>query len=159
LVAEKKVALTYEGIRELEEELKLLKVTRRKEIAQKIKEARSQGDLSENAEYDAAKDEQARNEARIVVVEKMLRNAELIDEEESDKDSVSLGSTVTIRDEDSNEYETYTIVGTAETNPAKMRISNESPVGAALLGRKIGETVEINLPDDETIVYKITEIS
>jgi len=155
---EKKVVLTYEGIRELEEELKVLKVTKRKEIAQKIKEARSQGDLSENAEYDAAKDEQARAEARIVVIEKMLRNAEVIDEEELDRDSIMLGSKVTVLDMEFDESLTYTIVGTAETNPSKNRISNESPVGAALLGRKAGDVVEIDAPAG-VIKFKVLEIN
>ena len=158
MIVEKKVVLTYEGIRELEEELKMLKVTKRKEIAQKIKEARSQGDLSENAEYDAAKDEQAQAEARIVVIEKMLRNAELIDEEELDRDSIMLGSKVTVLDMEFDENVTYTIVGTAETNPAKNRISNESPVGAALLGRKAGDVVEIDAPAG-IIKFKVLEIN
>ena len=143
---DKKVALTYDGIRELEEELKVLKVTKRKEIAQKIKEARSQGDLSENAEYDAAKEEQARAEARIVVIEKMLRNAEVIDEEELDKDTIRLGSKVTLFDEEFDEEVTYHIVGPAESNPEKNRISNESPLGNGLIGRKAGDEVEIDAP-------------
>jgi len=156
-MTDKKFALTYDGIRELEEELKTLKVTKRKEIAQKIKEARAQGDLSENAEYDAAKDEQARIEARIVAVEKMLRNAEVIDEEEIDKDTVALGSKVTLYDEEFEEEITYHIVGSAEANPEKNRISNESPLGMGLIGRKAGDAVEIDAPAG-IIKYKVLAI-
>jgi len=155
---DKKFVLTYDGIKELEDELKVLKVTKRKEIAEKIKEARGQGDLSENAEYDAAKDEQARMEARIVIIEKMLRNAEVIDEEDIDKETVTLGSKVTLFDFDFNEEITYHIVGSAEANPEKNRISNESPVGGGLLGMKIGETVEIEAPAG-VMKYKILTIS
>ncbi|MCL2376004.1 MAG: transcription elongation factor GreA [Defluviitaleaceae bacterium] len=157
-MTDKKFALTYDGIRELEEELKMLKVSKRKEIAQKIKEARAQGDLSENAEYDAAKDEQARIEARIVAIEKMLRNAELIDEEEIDKDTVALGSKVTLYDEEFEEEVTYHIVGSAEANPEKNRISNESPLGMGLIGNKVGDAVEIDAPAG-IIKYKILAIA
>ncbi|MDR2182560.1 MAG: transcription elongation factor GreA [Clostridiales bacterium] len=155
---DKMVALTYEGIKDLEQELKNLKVERRKDIAQKIKDARAQGDLSENAEYDAAKDEQARIEARIVSIEKMLRNAVLIDQEDADKDTVGLGSKVTLFDEEFKEEITYHIVGSAEANPEKNRISNESPLGMGLLGRKGGEAVEIDAPMG-IIKYKILAIS
>ena len=155
---DKKFVLTYDGIKELEEELKVLKVTKRKEIAEKIKEARGQGDLSENAEYDAAKDEQARMEARIVVIEKMLRNAELIDEEDADKETVALGNKVTLFDYDYDEEITYHIVGSAEANPERNRISNESPLGSGLLGHKIGETVDIEAPAG-IMTYKILGIS
>ena len=155
---DKKVALTYDGIRELEEELKELKVNKRKDIAQKIKEARAQGDLSENAEYDAAKDEQARIEARIVSIEKMLRNAVLIDEEDTDKDTVGLGSKVTLYDEEFEEEITYHIVGSAESNPEKNRISNESPLGMGLIGNKVGATVEVDAPAG-IIKFKILGIA
>ena len=155
---DKKVALTYDGIRELEEELKHLKVNSRKDIAQKIKEARAQGDLSENAEYDAAKDEQARIEARIVSIEKMLRNAVLIEEEDSETDTVRLGSKVTLYDMEFEEEVTYQIVGSAESNPEKYRISNESPLGTGLIGHKIGDTVEIDAPVG-IIKYKILAIA
>jgi len=157
-MTEKKVVLTYEGIKELEEELKILKVSKRKEIAQKIKEARSQGDLSENAEYDAAKDEQAKIEARIAGIEKMLRNAEVIDDEDMDKDIIALGSKVTLYDVEFEEEITYHIVGSAEANPEKNKISNESPLGAGLLGQKAGEAVEIDAPAG-IIKYKILAIS
>ena len=155
---DKKVVLTYEGIKALEEELKVLKVEKRKEIAQKIKEARGQGDLSENAEYDAAKDEQARAEARIVAIEKMLRNAEVIDEEDIDRETVALGSKVTLFDEEYEEEVTYHIVGSAEANPEKNRISNESPLGMGLIGQKAGVAVEIDAPMG-IIKYKILAIS
>ncbi|MCL2573527.1 MAG: transcription elongation factor GreA [Defluviitaleaceae bacterium] len=155
---DKKVALTYEGIRDLEEELTMLKVTRRKDIAQKIKEARAQGDLSENAEYDAAKDEQARIEARIVAIEKMLRNAVLIDQDDTDKDTVNLGSKVTLLDMEFDEEITYHIVGSAEANPEKNRISNESPLGMGLIGHRVNDVVEIDAPIG-IIKYKILAIA
>ena len=157
-MTDKQIALTYEGIRELEDELKVLKVTKRKEIAQKIKEARAQGDLSENAEYDAAKDEQARTEARIASIEKMLRNAVVIDEEEMDTDSIVLGSKVTLFDEEFEEEITYHIVGSAEANPEKNRISNESPLGKGLIGHKAGDDVEVDAPAG-IIKYKVLAIS
>lgn len=154
----KKYVLTYEGIKELEDELKQLKGNGRKDIAQKIKEARGQGDLSENAEYDAAKDEQAKMETRIVIIEKMLRNAELIDEDDVDGDSVSLGSKVTLLDVEYNEEVTYHIVGSAEANPEKLRISNESPLGSGLLGQKVGADVDVEAPAG-IIKFKVLAIS
>jgi len=153
----KKFALTYEGVQDLEEELKLLKGVRRKEIAEKIKEARGQGDLSENAEYDAAKDEQARMEARIALVENMLRNAELIDEDEVHGDTVVLGSKVLLFDEEFQEEVNFHIVGSAEANPEKNRISNESPLGDGLIGRKVGDTVDVDAPAG-IIKFKILAI-
>lgn len=156
-MTEKKFILTYDGIKELEEELRILKGEKRKEIAEKIKEARSQGDLSENAEYDAAKDEQAKIEARIMNIEKMLRNAEVIDEE-NDTDTVNLGSKVTLYDEEFEEEITYHIVGSAESNPEKNRISNESPLGMGLIGNRAGDNVEIEAPAG-IIKYKILAIS
>lgn len=148
-MTEKKVVLTYEGLKNMEAELENLKTVRRKEVAEKIKEARGQGDLSENAEYDAAKEEQAEIEARIVQLEKMLRNAEVIDEEEGTKDTISLGTTVTLLDLEFDEEMEYTIVGSAEADPMNGRISNESPVGMALLGHKKGEKIKIDTPDGE----------
>ena len=130
-MTEKKVVLTYDGLKNMEAELENLKTVRRKDVAEKIKEARGQGDLSENAEYDAAKEEQAEIEARIVQLEKMLRNAEVIDEEEGAKDTISLGTTVTVLDVEFDEEMEYTIVGSAEADPMNGRISNESPVGMA----------------------------
>jgi transcription elongation factor GreA len=156
-VADKKVVLTYEGLKKREEELEELKTIRRKEVAEKIKEARGQGDLSENAEYDAAKEEQAEIEARIVLLEKMLRNAEVIDEEEVSSDKISVGCTVKLYDVEFDEEIEYTIVGSAEADPMEGRISNESPVGAGLIGHGIGEEVTIAVPDGE-IVFKILGI-
>lgn len=153
-MTEKKVVLTYEGLKNMEAELENLKTVRRKEVAEKIKEARGQGDLSENAEYDAAKEEQAEIEARIVQLEKMLRNAEVIDEDEGTKDTISLGTTVTLLDLEFDEEMVYTIVGSAEADPMNGRISNESPVGMALLGHKKGEKIKIETPDGE-VEFKI----
>ncbi len=150
-MADKKVVLTYDGLKKMEEELENLKTVRRKDVAEKIKEARGQGDLSENAEYDAAKEEQAEIEARIVVLEKMLRNAEVIDDEEVSNEVVSLGSTVEIYDVEFNETMTYIIVGSAEADPMNGRISNESPVGKALLGHSTGEKITIETPDGDAI--------
>jgi len=155
---DKKTMLTLEGLKELENELIMLKTVKRKDIAEKIKEARGQGDLSENAEYDAAKEEQARMEARITILDKMLRNAEIIDEDDHDKNSVGIGSKVKLFDEEYKEEVEFTIVGSAEANPMGGRISNESPLGSALLGRKKGELVDVSAPDG-IIKYKILEIA
>ena len=155
---EKKTILTLDGLKELEGELITLKTVKRKEVAEKIKEARGQGDLSENAEYDAAKEEQARIEARITILDKMLRNAEIIDEEDHDKNTIGIGSKVKLHDEEYNEDVEYTIVGSAEANPMGGRVSNESPLGAALLGRKQDEMVEVLAPDG-IIKYKILSIA
>ena len=153
-MTEKKVVLTYDGLKNMEAELENLKTVRRKDVAEKIKEARGQGDLSENAEYDAAKEEQAEIEARIVQLEKMLRNAEVIDEEEGAKDTISLGTTVTVLDVEFDEEMEYTIVGSAEADPMNGRISNESPVGMALLGHKKDDIIMIETPEGAEI-YKI----
>ena len=156
-MAERKTMLTYDGLKKLEDELQDLKTNRRKEVAQKIKEARGQGDLSENAEYDSAKEEQAEIEARIAVLEKMLRNAEVIDEEELDRNSINVGNRVRVLDTEYNEEMEYVIVGSAESDPANSRISNESPLGNALLGHVVGDSVSVDAPDG-TIIYKILEI-
>ena len=156
-MSEKKTVLTYAGLKNLEEELQELRTVRRKAVAEKIKEARGQGDLSENAEYDAAKEEQAEREARIVIIEKMLRNAELIDEDELDKDTVGLGSTVKLWDEEYNEELDYTIVGSLEADPFAGKISNESPLGHALLQKRVGDSISVEAPDG-TIRYKILNI-
>ncbi|MCL1997625.1 MAG: transcription elongation factor GreA [Turicibacter sp.] len=155
---EKKTMLTYEGLKNLEAELQDLKVVRRKEIAQIIKEARSKGDLSENAEYDAAKEEQATLEARITQIEKMLRNAEIIDEEALDTEIVSIGSKVTVLDIEYNEEVQYLIVGSTEANPMEGRISNESPLGQALLGHAQNDTIYVEAPDG-TLQYRILQIN
>lgn len=157
-MAEKKVVLTYEGLKKREEELEELKTVRRKEVAEKIKEARGQGDLSENAEYDAAKEEQGEIEARIALLEKMLRNAEVIDDEEVSSDIISVGSRVKLYDNEFEEEVEYTIVGSAEADPMENKISNESPVGMGLLGHKTGDSVVIETPDGE-ISFKVLDIN
>jgi len=154
---EKKTVLTYEGMKNLEAELQTLKTERRKDVAEKIKEARGQGDLSENAEYDAAKEEQAEIEARIAMLEKMLRNAEVIDEEDLDKGSVSVGNKVLLLDISFNEQVEYSIVGSAEADPAHGKISNESPLGKAVIGHTFGDTVMVDAPDG-TLEYRILSI-
>ena len=154
---DKKNILTYEGLKKLEDELENLKVVRRKEVSQKIKEAREQGDLSENAEYDAAKDEQRDIEARIEELEKILKNAEVVVEEEADLDKVSIGCSVKILDCEFDEELEYKIVGSTEANSVKGKISNESPVGKALLGKQVGDTVTVETPAGE-FSYKVLSI-
>lgn len=156
-MAEKKNILTYEGLRQLEEELHDLKVNRRKEVAQKIKEAREQGDLSENAEYDAAKDEQRDIEARIEEIDKILKNAEVVVEDEVDVNVINIGCKVKIFDIEYAEELEYKIVGSTEANSLKGKISNESPLGQALLGRHVGETVDVTI-NNNTLQYQILEI-
>lgn len=158
MVESKKHILTSKGMQALEDELQDLKVVKRKEIAQKIKEAREQGDLSENAEYDAAKDEQRSIEARIEELEKIIKNAEVIDESNIDNDTVSIGSTVKFYDEDFDEELEYRIVGSTESDILKGLISNESPLGKALIGSKIGEEVEVEAAEGIS-KYKILGIS
>ena len=153
----KKNILTYGGLRKYEEELHELKVVKRKEVAQKIKEAREQGDLSENAEYDAAKDEQRDIEARIEELEKILKNAEVVVEEEVDLDKISVGCQIKIVDLEDNSELTYKIVGSTEANSLKGKISNESPLGKALLGSKVGDVVTVEAPMGE-LQYKVLEI-
>ncbi len=142
----KKNILTYEGLKALEEELHNLKVNRRREVAQKIKEAREQGDLSENAEYDAAKEEQRDIELRIEEIDKILKNAEVVVDEDIDSSVINVGCTVTIKDLEFNEEMEYKIVGSTEANSLQGKISNESPVGKALLGAQKGDTVEVETP-------------
>ena len=153
----KKNLLTYAGLRKLEDELHDLKVVKRKEVAGKIKEAREQGDLSENAEYDAAKDEQRDIEARIDEIEKILKNAEVVVEEEVDLDKISVGCRVKILDMEYDEELDYKIVGSTEANSLKGKISNESPVGKALLGAKVGEVVTVETQAGD-LNYKVLEI-
>lgn len=135
----KKNIMTYEGIKKLEEELEYLKTVRRKEITEKIKVALGYGDLSENSEYDEAKNDQAFNEGRIIQLENMLKNAVVVDESEIPTDKVSVGSIVKVMDYEFDEEVEYAIVGSAEADPMNFKISNESPVGSALLGKKVGE--------------------
>ena len=153
----KKNILTYEGLKKYEEELEDLKVNKRRENAEKLKEARAQGDLSENAEYDAAKDEQRDIEARIEEIEKILKNAEVVVEEEVDLEKISIGCKVKILDCEFDEELEYKIVGSTEANSLKGKISNESPVGRALLGKKVGETIIVETEAGE-LSYKVLEI-
>ena len=153
----KKNILTYAGLKKYEDELANLKQVRRKEVAQKIKEAREQGDLSENAEYDAAKDEQREIELRIEELEKLLRNVEVVVEDEIDLDKISVGCQVKLYDVEYDEEIEFRIVGSTEANSLQNRISNESPVGKALIGRKVGDTVEVETQAG-TIEYKVLEI-
>ena len=143
----KKFLMTYEGVKKLEDELEYLKAVKRKEITEKIKVALGYGDLSENSEYDEAKNEQAFREGRILQLENMLKNAEVVDESEIPTDTVSVGSIVKVKDYDFDEEVEYTIVGSAEADPMNFRISNESPVGKGLIGKKVGDVVEVNVPD------------
>ena len=156
-MAEKKNILTYEGLKKLEDELQDLKVNQRREIAQKIKEAREQGDLSENAEYDAAKDEQRDIEARIEQIEKILKNAEVVLDEEIDLDKISIGCLVRVLDGEYDEEEEYKLVGSSEASSLQNKISNESPFGQALIGAKVGDIVEVEAPAG-VIKYKVLSI-
>lgn len=142
----KKYVMTYEGVKKLEDELEFLKSTKRKEITEKIKVALGYGDLSENSEYDEAKNEQAFVEGRIVQLENMLRNAEVVDESEVPHDVVNIGSIVKVKDYDFDEEIDFYIVGSAEVDPYNNKISDESPVGHALMGKKAGDIVEVNTP-------------
>ena len=153
----KKNLLTYAGLKNLEEELHDLKVVKRKEVAQKIKEAREQGDLSENAEYDAAKDEQRDIEARIDEIEKILKNAEVLVEDEVDLDKISVGCKVKLYDYEYEEEIEFKIVGSTEANSLQGKISNESPVGKALIGAKVDDVVKVEMPAG-MVEYKVLEI-
>ena len=153
----KKNILTYEGLRKYEEELHDLKVVKRREVSEKIKEAREQGDLSENAEYDAAKDEQRDIEARIEELEKILKNAEVVDEDEVDLEVINIGCRVKILDVEYNDELEYKIVGSTEANSLKGKISNESPVGKALIGKKVGEVITVETQAG-AFQYKVLEI-
>ena len=153
----KKNILTYEGLKKYEEELQELRVVRRREVAQKIKEAREQGDLSENAEYDAAKDEQRDIEARIEEIDKILRNAEVVVEEDVDVNKINIGCKVRLLDVEYEDELEYKIVGSTEANSLKGKISNESPVGKALMGAKIGDTISVETQAG-TVQYKVLGI-
>ena len=142
----KKYIMTYEGVKKLEEELEHLKTVKRKEITEKIKVALGYGDLSENSEYDEAKNEQAFTEGRIIQLENMLKNAEVVDENDISTDVVSIGSKVKVKDYEFDEEVDYTIVGSAEADPMEYKISNESPVGRGLMGKRVGDVVEVVVP-------------
>ena len=156
-MAEKKNIMTYEGLKKLEDELQDLKVVQRREIAQKIKEAREQGDLSENAEYDAAMDEQRDIEARIEQIEKILKNAEVVLEEEIDLNRISIGCVVRVLDIEYDEEEEYKLVGSSEASSLQNKVSNESPIGKALLGAQVGDVVEVEAPAG-VVQYKVLSI-
>ena len=154
---EKKIVLTNEGFQKFEKELEELKSVKRKEVAAKIKVALSFGDLSENSEYDEAKNEQAMIEARIVQLETMLRNVQVINEAEISTDVINIGSVVSIKELDSDEIETYHIVGSSEANPLDGKISDESPIGKALISHKTGDIVEVETPSG-VLKFKIISI-
>jgi len=156
-VAQKKILVTREGLQKLEEELKYLKGDRRKEVADRLAEAISYGDLSENSEYDEAKNEQAFVELRITEVEEQIKSAEIITESKEKKGVVSIGSTVKLRLPNKEEHE-YTIVGSTESDPTMHRISNESPVGIAILGKKAKDTVEV-MARGGKFKYEILKVS
>jgi transcription elongation factor GreA len=147
MMSNKEVLMTPDGLKKIEEELDFLKSVRRREIAEKIKAALAFGDISENAEYDEAKNDQAELEKRIMKLECIVGNVKLIDETEIKKDEVGIGSTVTVKDMDYDEVTEYTIVGPTEADPYENKISNESPVGKELLGKRVGETIEVQVPD------------
>ena len=153
----KEILLTQEGYKKLEDELETLKTVRRREVADRIKVAISFGDLSENAEYDEAKNEQAQVEERIMKLENMIRKAVIIDESQIDLNVVTIGSIVKVNDVEFDEEVEYTIVGSAEADPYDGKISNESPVGRALLGKTVGEEVDVQVPDG-IAKFKILEI-
>ena len=153
----KEVILTPEGHKKLKQEIEYLSTEKRREVAERIKTAREFGDIAENAEYDDAKNEQALLEHRIAQLEERLLNARVITKKEISKDSVSIGSRVKLRDVDAKETIEYRIVGSAEANPSENKLSNESPVGKAIIGRKKGETVEVTAPRG-TLKFKIMDI-
>ncbi|MDO5041421.1 MAG: transcription elongation factor GreA [Peptoniphilus sp.] len=157
-MVEKNVFFTAEGLEKIESEIEYLKTVRRKEVSERIKVALGYGDLSENSEYDEAKNEQAQVEERIAKLETMLRNAKVIDENQLNKDVVNIGSKVKIKNLLDGEEDEYSIVGSAEADPLEGKISNESPVGSKLIGLKAGDTVEIEVPDG-IVKYEVLEIS
>ncbi|MEE3481504.1 MAG: transcription elongation factor GreA [Lachnospiraceae bacterium] len=154
---QKKSIITYKGLKKLQDELEDLKVNQRAAIAEKIKEAREQGDLSENAEYDAAKDEQAHIEGRITEIEELLKHVEVVDEDDVQKDKVSVGCTVRLLDVELGDEMEYQLVGASESNSLAGKISNESPVGKAIVGATVGQTVTVET-EAGSFDYKILEI-
>jgi transcription elongation factor GreA len=154
----KDVILTPDGLTKLKSELEYLSTAKRREVADRIKEAREFGDIAENAEYDDAKNEQAMLEAKIAALEEKLRAAQVIDSKDLGTDVVGVGSIVHVKDQANGKSETYTIVGSAEANPAERKLSNESPVGKALIGRKRNEIVAVALPNGKQRELKVTKI-
>ena len=157
-MADKEVLLTQDGLTRLEKELEQLKTVKRREVAARIKQALDFGDISENSEYDDAKNEQAFVEGRIAMLEKMLRNARLIEENLASKDMVTVGAKVTLKDMEYGDEFEYTLVGSAEADPSAFRISNESPVGRAVMGKRLGTVVEVNAPVG-MLKYQITGVA
>ncbi len=157
-MAERELLVSKEGLKKLEAELEQLKTVKRREVAERIKIAREFGDISENSEYEDAKNEQAFVEGRIQTLEKMLRQAHVVDEKEQDPEHIHIGSKVTVQDLDEQVEEVFEIVGSTEADPIKNRISNESPVGKALLGGRPGDVVEVNVPIGK-IRFKILQIA
>lgn len=157
-MVDKEFFFTEEGLKKTEDELEHLKSVVRREVAEKIKIALGYGDLSENAEYDHAKNEQAKVEEKIAKLENMLRNAVLIEEEKVDKTLVNIGSVVKVKEVGTDDEEEYTIVGSAETDPLEGKVSNESPMGSALLGKKVGDIAEVEVPDG-TVSFEIVSIT
>ncbi|CAG7588530.1 transcription elongation factor GreA [Peptoniphilus senegalensis] len=155
---EKDIFFTPEGLEKIENEIEYLKTVRRKEVSERIKVALGYGDLSENSEYDEAKNEQAQVEERIAKLEIMVRNARIIDEKDLNTDVVNIGSSVKVRELDTMEEDEYTIVGSAEADPLEGKISNESPVGSKLLGNRVGDVIEVEVPDG-IIKYEICGIT
>lgn len=156
-MAGKEVILTYEGLKKLEEELEQLRGPKRMAVKERIKAALSHGDITENSEYDEAKNEQAYIEGKIAKIEAMLKNARVIDEEDVSTEKVSIGSKVKLRDLDTNEENVFTIVGSTEANPAESKISNVSPIGSALIDKKKGDVIEVTVPDG-ILKFKILKI-
>lgn len=156
-MSDKEVILTQEGLKKLEDELENLKSVKRREVAERIKVAIGYGDISENSEYEDAKNEQAFIEGRVLTLEKMLRNARIINSDEVGTDIVGIGATVTVEDMEFGDVVEYTIVGSAESNPLQNKISNESPVGKAIIGKAKGTIVDVNVPAG-VIQYKIVDI-
>ena len=154
----KEKVVTPEGLKALEDELEELKTVKRKEVAEKIKVARGFGDLSENSEYDEAKNEQGLIESRIIFLEKMLKNVRVLDHSELTNDELMVGSKVKVKDED-GEIEEYSIVGSTEVDPLEGKISDESAVGKGLIGRRVGEVAEITVPSGAVVRYEVLEIS
>ncbi|WP_054956752.1 transcription elongation factor GreA [Paenibacillus dakarensis] len=156
-MSDKEVILTQDGLKKLEDELENLKSVKRREVAERIKVAIGYGDISENSEYEDAKNEQAFIEGRIITLEKMLRNARIINNDDINTEIVSVGNTVIVEDMEFGDTMEYTIVGTAESDPLNNKISNESPVGKAIIGKSKGSVVDVNVPAG-VIQYKIVEI-
>ncbi|MCR1899075.1 transcription elongation factor GreA [Irregularibacter muris] len=158
MINNREVILTYEGLVKLEKELEEFKTVKRKEVAERIKQALAFGDISENSEYDEAKNEQAFVEGRIATLENMLKKAKVIDDEDITTDVVNIGSIVTVKDLEFDDEMEYTIVGSAEADPMDLKISNESPVGRSLIGKKAGDVVEIMVPDG-MLKYEVISIT